>query len=71
MTANPPHPDPPARALYMLPLTTRLVPPNWLWTILTGGYMPLGTECNLINTHLHEQGLVKGDCEYDLIQDRS
>ncbi|CAN0281450.1 unnamed protein product [Pylaiella littoralis] len=37
------------------------VPPDWLWSIFSGGYKHMGTEISLSNTHLHEEGVVKGD----------
>lgn len=39
------------------------VPPDWLWTILLGGYKAMGTELNLSNAHLHKEGIVKEDGE--------
>lgn len=49
------HPDGPL----LNPATT--VPPDWLWSIFSGGYKHLGTEITLGNTHLHKKGVVKGD----------
>lgn len=42
------------------------VPPEWLWSIFSGGYKHLGTELSLTNTHLHKKGVVKGDGETDV-----
>lgn len=39
------------------------MPPDWLWTIFSGGYKHMGTEITLGNTHLHKKGVVKGDGE--------
>ncbi|CAM9520983.1 unnamed protein product [Ectocarpus sp. 6 AP-2014] len=37
------------------------VPPDWMWSITTGGYKHMGTEITLDNTHLHKAGVVKSD----------
>ncbi|CAM9969303.1 unnamed protein product [Hapterophycus canaliculatus] len=37
------------------------LPPDWLWSILSGGYRHVGTEISLSNTHLHKKGVVKSD----------
>eukprot|EP00903_Cladosiphon_okamuranus_P014526 g13473.t1 len=37
------------------------VPPDWLWTIFSGGYKHMGTEITLRNEHLHKKGVVKSD----------
>lgn len=39
------------------------MPPDWLWSIFSGGYKHMGTELSLSNTHLHKEGVVKGDGE--------
>lgn len=47
-----------------LPIPATTVPPDWLWSIFSGGYQHMGTEITLGNTHLHKKGVVKGDGGY-------
>ncbi|CAN0259683.1 unnamed protein product [Ectocarpus sp. 4 AP-2014] len=34
------------------------IPPDNRWNVISGGYRPMGTEINLLNTHLKEKGIV-------------
>lgn len=45
----------------LLPNLATAVPPDWLWSVFSGGYKHMGTEITLGNTHLHKKGVVKGE----------
>lgn len=40
---------------------TFAVPPDWLWTVVMGGYRHVGVELNIRNEQLHQEGIVKAD----------